>query len=193
MFTLNAAELALTAVTVFLSVSTLLIGLRVRIPARVFLLMAVGLAVSNAWVFGWISCLVSLVVGSFFLVGAAYAGGALPRRTTFPLVITIVGLPWFLWWIPALGIAIAGVTAAWQLRQAAGSGYVPMVAWETLAALGYRGGAPLSPDLSRIPQTDDTAEGSVGAASRKKLPLAWFLIPGELVGLVALLLINFVG
>jgi len=186
MLILDTAQLLAASVTVTVSVATLAFGMRSRIPARMFAVLGFGLIAVNTVVFGWPSAAGSLLAATVFLLGAALAGGALPRRTAFPLVITLMGLPWFLWWIPAAGIAIAGGVAAWRLRRVAGRGYVPMLAWETMAALGFRGGAIPAPDLSRMPRTDTEAGGAVGAASQEKIPLALFIIPVELLSIAVL-------
>jgi len=177
-------ELTVFPWTTLPAVLTLLIfGLTTtrRIPAKLYIIVALLLTTFNIVCNGWKLGLLSFA--SALLIFVTLAGvRLLTRPTTFALTVTLSGLSILYWWLLLPGFVVAGTTATIQLRRTGGAGYLQMLTGETFAAVGMAGGLA-KPDLSRLPlpNTDTTSTTSIGKAQTLRLPFLRFVSFGTAV------------
>lgn len=153
-----------------------------RIPlAAVAVATVIGIAV-NVAVNGWIPAGVAVAAG-LVIIGGMLLLGILTRSSLVILPVLLLSMPVLAWVALIPGYVVAGAVSAYRLRKVAGSGYVSMVAAETISGVG---GDPMAqtplgaskPDTARIPLVDETMGEWSASVAAVKVRLSGYLLAG---------------
>lgn len=125
-----------------------------RVPTAVTAVTCSVSVVVNVLFFGAAAAAIAFVVAlAVFLTFALTA--VVSRSTTVTVMPVLVALPVTGWVALIPGAAISAVVSYVRLRKKVEDGYFTMLAHETMASLGNRGGAIGKPDLSRLMRASD--------------------------------------